>query len=186
MAENMLELIQVLPEPTKLWAEAVKLSKEDEDYHTLSENIAQTGTHSFSRLLIEDGAGTEGNFIVRVNADNKIDAALLYTYDHESSLTANIGDSEGAQKQPALSGIPSEFDPVTSDANSPLFWKYEDFPATFTTIFATAAVWFVDGEWGYADGLEEAEDSAGELIEESQMVSQFRSVFEEFRFANKL
>lgn len=186
MAENMLELIQALPAPSKLWAEAIKLSKEDEDYLTLSEDIAKTDAHTFSRLLIEDGAGSEGNMIVRLNADRKIDAALLYTYDHESSLTANIGDVEGAQTQPALRGIPSEFDPVTSDADSPLFWKYEDFPATFSTIFATAAVWFIDGEWGYADGLEGAEDSAGELIEESQMVSQFRSVFEEFRFTNKL
>lgn len=179
MAENMLEFINKLPSPEVLWARATENVEDWPESCALVIPLMES-TPQFSMFKTEDGAGAEGTILIRRNADNKIDAVLMFAYDHESSLTANIENEEGAKNQPALSGLPAEFDEALIP-ESPLLWKYDGYPATFSNIFATAAVWYVDGEWSFAEDLSEAEDFDGNPINETKMARQFPSIFEGFR-----
>lgn len=180
MAENMLEFINKLPSPEVLWARANDSIEDFPESCSLTIPLMKSNPQ-FSAFVTEDGAGAEGTIVIRRNVEDKIDAVLMYAYDHESSFTANIENEEGAKNQPALSGLPAEFDEALVP-ESPLFWKYDGYPATFQNIFATAAVWYVDGEWSFAEDLSEAEDFDGNPIDESKMARQFPSIFEEFRF----
>lgn len=186
-----------LPQPAALWGRARRIHDEDTGYTSMStlltnseyeftlgrfdkEFSLQNSEYGFSHFKISDGAGGEGNIVFRTNMDKGIiDAVLMFAYDHESHLTANIADEKGAMRQPALFGLPSQFDPVMRE-DSKLFWNYSDFPATHKTIFATAAVWFVDGQWAWAADLEDAQDYDGNPIQESAMVKQLTRAFKEF------
>lgn len=175
MAKTLAEFVAGLPDPQELWDESEMVTKEFPDYNKHLNPLTPEASN-FALYKTEDGAGAEGVLLVRKAEGGLIDAALLYTYDHESSLTANIADLEGAEKQPALQGLPEEFSPALMEG-SPLFWNFDGYPATSNHIFATAAAWYVDGAWHYADGLDEAHDFDGEPIDDTRMVRQFYSIF---------
>lgn len=174
MAKSLARFVKELPDPQELWDESEMAASERPDYCKHIHGLPNAD--NFSLFKIEDGAGAEGVLLIRKAEGGLIDAALLYAYDHESHLTANIEDTEGADKQPALQGLPSEFDPAFAK-DSPLFWNYEGYPATSNHIFATAAAWFVDGAWHHAPDLDKALDYDGKPIDDTQMVRQFYSIF---------
>jgi hypothetical protein len=180
MAKTLAEFVNGLPDPQELWDESEMIAKEFPDYNTHI-NPLMPEASDFAMYKTENGAGAEGVLLVRKAEGGLIDAALLYAYDHESALTANIEDIEGADKQPALQGLPSEFNPALVQG-SPLFWNFEDYPATSNHIFATAAVWFVDGAWHHADRLDTAQDFEGDPIDDTKMVRQFYSIFRGMAF----
>jgi hypothetical protein len=180
MAKSLADFVRGLPDPQELWDEAQMNVAEYPDYCKFMSPL-KIEASNFSIFKREDGAGAEGVLIVRKAEGGLIDAALLYVYDHESSLTANIEDVEGADNQPALNGLPDIFNPVLVEG-SPLFWNFDGYPATNNHIFATAAVWYVGGEWHYADGLDEATDFEGNPIDDTKMVRQFYSILRGFGF----
>lgn len=180
MPKTLAEFVKGLPDPQELWDESEVVATERPDYckHL---NPLSPEAENFAMFKIEDGAGAEGVLLVRKAEGGLINAALLYAYDHESHFTANIEDNEGADVQPALQGLPSEFDPAFAE-NSPLFWNYDGYPATSNHIFATAAAWFIDGEWHHAPELNKATGFDGETIDDTKMVRQFYSIFRGFGF----
>jgi hypothetical protein len=180
MAKTLAEFVQGLPDPQELWDESELLTSERPDYNKRS-NFLMPEASNFAFYKTEDGSGSEGVLLVRKAEDGLIDAALLYAYDHESSLTANIEDDEGADHQPALQGLPDDFNPALG-AGSPLFWNFEGYPATSNHIFATAAAWYVNGKWHYAEGLDNANDFDGNPIDDTKMVRQFYSTFRSMGF----
>lgn len=174
MAKKLNTFVKGLPDPQELWDESEVAATERPDYCKHVHGLPNA--ENFSMFKIEDGAGAEGVLLVRKAAGGLIDAALLYAYDHESHLTANIEDLDGAGNQPALKGLPDVFSPALSEG-SPLFWNYDGYPATSNHIFATAAVWFIDGAWHYAENLDKEKDFEGKPIDDTQMVRQFYSIF---------
>lgn len=180
MPKTLAEFVKGLPDPQELWDESEMVAAERPDYckHL---NPLSPEAENFAMFKIEDGAGAEGVLVVRKAEGGLIDAALLYAYDHESHLTANIEDIEGADYQPALRGLPSEFSPALTEG-SPLFWNFDGYPATSNHIFATAAAWFVEGQWSTATELNTMTDFDGKPIDDTKMVSQFYSIFRGFGF----
>lgn len=174
MAKKLNTFVKGLPDPQELWDESEAAATERPDYCKHVHGLPNA--ENFSMFKIEDGAGAEGVLLVRKAEGGLIDAALLYAYDHESHLTANIEDLDGANNQPALKGLPDVFSPALSEG-SPLFWNYDGYPATSNHIFATAAVWFIDGAWHCAENLNKAKDFEGKPIDDTQMVRQFYSIF---------
>lgn len=177
---TMNAFISTLATPEDLWERAEALHAINTDGMTKMHDPIP-GADNFSFFRTEDGAGNEGGLLVRRREDGFIDAALLFGYDHESSYVPNIEDQEGAEKQPALNGFPSEEFADAFRQGSPLFWGWEDFPATLNHIFASSAVWFVQGQWHYADNLDEAKDFKGQPIDPEHMVRDLRSAFEGFK-----
>lgn len=175
MPKTLAEFVKGLPDPQELWDEGEMAAAERPDYckHI---NPLSPEAENFAMFKIEDGAGAEGVLLIRKTEGGLIDAALLYAYDHESRLTANIEDLEGADNQPALDGLPELFRPALSEG-SPLFWNYDGYPATRNHIFATAAVWFIDEAWHHAENLNDAKDFEDKPIDDTQMVRQFYSIF---------
>lgn len=168
-----------LATPEELWEHAEVLHAADTDgSYKISDPMPDAPHFAFYRQ--EDGAGNEDTLLVRRREDGLIDAALFVTYDHESSLSANIENAEGAANQPALQGFPQEEFADAFKEGSSLFWNYEEFPATRKHIFATAAVWFVAGQWHSADGLEEAVDFDGNPIKIERMVRDMERAIEGF------
>lgn len=174
MTKTLETFTRELPDPQELWDESETAAQERPEYCTHIHGLPNA--ENFSLFKIEDGAGAEGVLVVRKAEGGLIDAALLYTYDHESHLTANIEDIEGAEVQPALMGLPETFNPVLTEG-SPLFWNYDGYPATHNHIFATAAVWYVEGAWHHAPDLNTAQDFNGKQIDDTEMVRQFYSIF---------
>lgn len=183
MTENttLRSFAESLPSPEILWASAEETLDDDPDFNTI-QLLATTDTHEYNMYRAEDGAGNEATIVARMlKGTSTIDAMLVYPYDHESHLTANIADTEGAARQPALKGLPEEVFAPAMKSGSAIFWKYDGFPATFKTIFATAAVWFVNGEWKWARDIETSYTDEGDLIKEKDMVKQFISGFKGFK-----
>lgn len=175
MAKTLSKFVNELPDPQELWDESETAQKERPDYWERI-NPLSPEAENFAMCRISDGAGAEGVLLVRRTEGGLIDAALLYAYDHESHLTANIENVEGADYQPALRGLPSEFAPALHEG-SPLFWNYDGYPATANHIFATAAAWFVNGAWHHATDLDKAQDFDGKAIDDTEMVRHFYSIF---------
>lgn len=175
MAKTLDDFVKGLPDPQELWDESELAESERPDYCKRTSQLSPEADN-FAMFKIEDGAGAEGVLLVRKAEGGLIDAALLYAYDHESRLTANIEDLDGADNQPALRGLPDVFNPVFAQG-SPLFWNFPSYPATSNHIFATAAVWFVDGAWHHAPNLDQAQDLDGNPIDDTKMVRQFYRIF---------
>jgi hypothetical protein len=180
MTKTLAEFVKGLPDPQELWDQSEQIAAEFPDYNKHL-NPLMPEANNFAMYKTEDGAGAEGVLLVRKAEGGLIDAALLYAYDHESSLTANIEDAQGADYQPALRGLPSEFEPALAEG-SPLFWNFDGYPATSNHIFATAAVWFVNGKWRSATKLNTMTDFDGKRIDDSQMVRHFYSIFRGMSF----
>lgn len=167
--DTMNTFVNSLAIPEDLWEQAEILNAADtDDTHTISDPMPDAPNFAFYRK--EDGAGNEDTLLIRRREDGLIDAALLVTYDHESALSPNIMDEEGAASQPSLKGFPEEEFADALKEGSSLFWNYAEFPATQKHIFATAAAWFVAGQWHHAENLENAQDFDGYPIYEKHMV----------------
>lgn len=178
MAKTLSDLIKGLPDPQELWDESEMIAAESPDYCKYI-NPLMDKAQNFAMFKMDNGAGAEGVLLVRKAEGGLIDAALMYVYHHDSRLTASIESKQEADNQPALKGLPSEFNPAL-DQGSPLFWNFLNYPATSDHIFATAAVWFTDGAWHAADGLDTATDFDGQPIDDTQMVTLFYRIMRGF------
>lgn len=180
MAKTLSDFVKGLPDPQELWDESEMIAAEYPDYCKHINPLMDTA-ENFAMFHTDNGAGAEGVLLVRKAEGGLIDAALMYVYHHESRLTANIENQQEADKQPALNGLPAEFTPALAQG-SPLFWNFLNYPATSDHIFATAAVWFVNGAWHAADGLDEETDFDGKPIDDTQMVRLFYRIMRGFGF----
>lgn len=178
MAKTLSDFVKGLPDPQELWDESEMIAREYPDYCKHTNPLMETA-ENFAMFKTDNGAGAEGVLLVRKAEGGLIDAALMYVYHHESPMTANIEDRQAADHQPALNGLPAEFNPVFAQG-SPLFWNFLNYPATSDHIFATAAVWFVDEAWHHANGLDAATDFEGQPIDDTQMVRLFYRIMRGF------
>lgn len=182
MTENLTDFANRLHEPEHYWKKAVALTAEDDDNLLELINPLPEATN-YSMFRQSDGAGNEAVLLVRRSESEEIEAALLLAYDHESSFAASIAHPEEAADQPALKGLPyAEFAPALHEG-SPLFWDYKDYPATSDHVFASAAIWYLNGKWSHAD-ISNATDFKGTPIDEARMVRQIKGLLKEFQFGD--
>jgi hypothetical protein len=140
------DLTAFLPTPAELHQEAIDLCvEEDADYFSFKQDILP----NFDAFISVDGAGQEGK-IAFLKQDGKVVGALMYAYDHESDLADLAEDWQNELSHTLFINAPEEFKPVL-EQGSPFTWKYPDYPSTFTSVFATAAVWNVGEGWVVAN-----------------------------------
>lgn len=173
---NFDKIISLIPDPSSLHQEAQKIASEDSEY---AEFIPEA-LPSFDVFKSNDGGGQEGN-IAFYKENGKVVAALAYAFDHESELFVGMDSEALAKEQFIFNGVPEVFAPVFGEA-SPFLWKFEEFPTTFSTVFATAAAWNTDGSWSYADLSDKTDFEDHEPVDTKQLANYFKYSFKPFEF----
>ena len=147
------DLITYLPSPAELHDEAQALCDEEDDYFSFQVDALA----GFDAFIAVDGAGQEGK-IAFLKEGNKVVGALMYAYDHESDLADLSDDWKNELSHTLFVNAPEVFKPVLQQG-SPFTWKYPDHPSTFTSVFATAAVWNVGDGWVVANEDDTADEA---------------------------
>jgi hypothetical protein len=158
-------LTTFLPSLAYLHDEAAYLASKESEYNEYKRDALP----SFDIFRTYDGAGQEGG-IAFLKEKTRTIGALLFAYDHESSLASDLDDPT---PETVFDKAPKVAQPLLT-AGSPFLWNYEDSPVTKERVFATVAVWNFDGYWSYSTSLgEEALDEGMRHIKYS---------FKEFEF----
>lgn len=161
MTNVLNDLLAYLPTPSELLKEADNLVQFDSSYREL---ITEENYPLYLFYKSNDGSGQEGNIVFYHDGDSF--QALIYAYDNESDLSPDLKKEDSEEYFNQVSAIWDKVPatlrkPVTE--NSPLLWKFDEYPATYEVAYATVAAWTEDGSWTTDSDDESAQEKVNHL-----------------------
>lgn len=148
-------IITLIPSVSELQAEAVNLTA---DNFVDNLNDPYPGWYLY---MSNDGAGQEGNIAFLLDEQGNPTSAVMWVFDHESNLAADIHAVN--PDQPAWTGVPDMFSGVLQPP-SPFLWRFDGYPETFHTVYATGAAWNTGDGWVYSAVSPDPDQSAHHFL----------------------